>query len=82
MDFVAPLVPPGLGFGRIGNYIGGELWGKPTDAGWGVVFPRSLPEFSGCVDGRSIAGAVRSRRARTRSRAIPRSCTRRSSKGW
>ncbi|MFD0739964.1 prolipoprotein diacylglyceryl transferase [Lysobacter koreensis] len=41
MDFVAPLVPPGLGFGRLGNYIGGELWGKFTQAGWGVVFPRS-----------------------------------------
>ncbi|HXH01050.1 MAG TPA: prolipoprotein diacylglyceryl transferase [Xanthomonadaceae bacterium] len=43
VDFVAPLVPAGLGFGRLGNYIGGELWGKPTDAGWGVVFPQSLP---------------------------------------
>ncbi len=39
LDFVAPLVPLGLGFGRIGNYIGAELWGKPTEAGWGVVFP-------------------------------------------
>jgi phosphatidylglycerol:prolipoprotein diacylglycerol transferase len=46
VDFVAPLVPPGLGLGRIGNYIGGELFGKPTDAGWGVVFPRA-PEFLG-----------------------------------
>ena len=44
MDFIAPLVPPGLGFGRLGNYIGGELWGKPTGGGWGVVFPRSLPQ--------------------------------------
>lgn len=41
LDFVAPLVPAGLGLGRIGNYIGGELWGKPTGAGWGVIFPRS-----------------------------------------
>lgn len=41
VDFIAPLVPPGLGFGRIGNYIGGELWGKFTGEGWGVVFPRS-----------------------------------------
>lgn len=41
MDFVAPLVPPGLGFGRLGNYIGGELWGKFTHSGWGVVFPHS-----------------------------------------
>ena len=44
MDVLAPLVPPGLGFGRIGNYIGGELWGKYTEGGWGVVFPGGLPE--------------------------------------
>jgi len=44
MDFVAPLVPAGLGFGRLGNYIGGELWGKYTGAGWGVVFPTGVPE--------------------------------------
>lgn len=37
-DFVAPLVPPGLGAGRIGNFINGELWGKPTDLPWGMVF--------------------------------------------
>ncbi len=43
-DFIAPLVPAGLGFVRLGNYIGGELWGKPTGSDWGVVFPRSLPE--------------------------------------
>lgn len=41
MDFAAPLVPPGLGFGRLGNYIGAELWGKTTGGGWGVVFPNS-----------------------------------------
>jgi phosphatidylglycerol---prolipoprotein diacylglyceryl transferase len=46
MDFVAPLVPPGLGFGRLGNYIGAELWGKYTQAGWGVVFPTD-PAFAG-----------------------------------
>jgi phosphatidylglycerol:prolipoprotein diacylglycerol transferase len=46
MDFVAPLVPPGLGFGRIGNYIGAELWGKYTQAGWGVVFPTD-PQLTG-----------------------------------
>jgi phosphatidylglycerol:prolipoprotein diacylglycerol transferase len=33
-DFVAPLVPLGLGFGRIGNFINGELWGRPTDVPW------------------------------------------------
>jgi len=36
-DFVAPLVPLGLGFGRIGNFINGELWGKPTDLPWAFV---------------------------------------------
>jgi phosphatidylglycerol:prolipoprotein diacylglycerol transferase len=30
MDFVAPLVPPGILFGRLGNFIGGELWGRPV----------------------------------------------------
>ncbi|MFA5590732.1 MAG: prolipoprotein diacylglyceryl transferase [Lysobacteraceae bacterium] len=43
VDFIAPLVPPGLGFGRLGNYIGGELWGHHTDAPWGVVFRHALP---------------------------------------
>ncbi len=33
-DFVAPLAPIGLGTGRIGNFINGELWGKPTDLPW------------------------------------------------
>lgn len=33
-DFVAPIVPLGLGFGRIGNFINGELWGKPTEVAW------------------------------------------------
>ena len=38
MDFVAPLIPPGLFFGRIGNFINGELWGRVTDVPWGMVF--------------------------------------------
>ncbi|MCV2403439.1 prolipoprotein diacylglyceryl transferase [Marinomonas sp. C2222] len=38
-DFLAPFVPVGLGAGRIGNFIGGELWGKPTDVSWAMVFP-------------------------------------------
>ncbi len=39
MDFMAPLVPPGLFFGRLGNFINAELYGKVTDMPWGMVFP-------------------------------------------
>jgi len=38
-DFVAPLTPLGLLAGRIGNFINQELWGRPTDLPWGMVFP-------------------------------------------
>ena len=40
MDFVAPLVPIGLGAGRMGNFINGELWGRPTNSDFGMVFPQ------------------------------------------
>ena len=33
-DFMAPMVPLGLGFGRIGNFVNNELWGKPTEVPW------------------------------------------------
>lgn len=38
-DFLAPVFPLGLGAGRIGNFINGELWGRVTDVPWGMVFP-------------------------------------------
>ena len=37
-DFVAPAAPIGLFFGRMGNFINQELWGKPTDLPWGMIF--------------------------------------------
>jgi phosphatidylglycerol:prolipoprotein diacylglycerol transferase len=43
LDFVAPIVPIGLGFGRLGNFIGQELWGRVADPAlvpWAMVFPK------------------------------------------
>jgi phosphatidylglycerol---prolipoprotein diacylglyceryl transferase len=54
MDFVAPLVPAGLGLGRIGNFIGGELWGRTTEAPWAVIFPASLPAPYSTMDGETL----------------------------
>lgn len=42
-DFIAPLVPLGLAAGRLGNFINGELWGRVTEIGWGMVFPGAGP---------------------------------------
>lgn len=41
-DFAAPLVPIGLALGRIGNFIGGELWGRTSDVPWAMIFPNSI----------------------------------------
>ena len=38
-DFIAPVVPIGLGSGRIANFINGELWGSPSDLPWAMIFP-------------------------------------------
>ncbi len=43
MDFVAPLVPIGLAAGRLGNFINGELPGRPTTVPWGMWFPQVDP---------------------------------------
>lgn len=41
-DYVACCVPFGLFFGRIANFVNGELWGKPTDVAWAIIFPRTI----------------------------------------
>lgn len=40
-DLISSAAPAGLLFGRIANFINGELWGKPTTVSWGVIFPQS-----------------------------------------
>lgn len=40
-DYVACCVPFGLGFGRLANFVNGELWGKPSNVAWAIVFPRT-----------------------------------------
>ncbi len=42
-DFIAPFVPIGLGAGRLGNFINGELWGRVTTVPWGMVYPHAGP---------------------------------------
>ncbi len=58
VDFIAPVIAPGLFFGRIGNFINSELWGKTTEASWGIVFPNAglLPRhptqlYEACLEG-------------------------------
>ena len=44
-DLIVSVVPPGLFFGRVANFINGELWGKVTQVPWGVLFPKA-PDFA------------------------------------
>ena len=59
-DALAPLIPVGLGLGRLGNFIGGELWGRPTDLDWGMVFARAdtLPRHPSQLYQFALEGAV------------------------
>ena len=43
-DLIAVASPPGLLFGRVANFINGELWGSPTNQPWGVIFPGELAQ--------------------------------------
>ncbi|MDH4274492.1 MAG: prolipoprotein diacylglyceryl transferase [Gammaproteobacteria bacterium] len=64
-DFSAPLVPLGYFFGRMGNFINGELWGRVTDAPWGMLFPFAgpLPRhpsqlYQGVLEGLVVFGVL------------------------
>jgi len=41
-DYIACCAPIGLFFGRLANFVNGELWGKPTNVPWGIVFPDTV----------------------------------------
>jgi phosphatidylglycerol:prolipoprotein diacylglycerol transferase len=59
-DQTAPCVPFGLLFGRLANFINGELWGRPTDGPWGVIFPTGgpLPRHPSQLYEAALEGAV------------------------
>ena len=46
-DMLAIATPPGLFLGRVANFINAELWGRPTDLPWGVIFPGQLAQACG-----------------------------------
>jgi phosphatidylglycerol:prolipoprotein diacylglycerol transferase len=57
-DSFAPLIPPGLFFGRIGNFINAEHWGTPSNLPWAMVFPGAGPQarhpsqlYEACLEG-------------------------------
>jgi phosphatidylglycerol:prolipoprotein diacylglycerol transferase len=59
-DFVVPATPVGLFFGRLANFINGELWGRPTDVPWGMVFPHvdALPRHPSQLYEAALEGVV------------------------
>lgn len=61
-DFLAPVCAPGLLAGRIGNFINQELWGKPTDGPFGMVFPlegvNAVPRYPSQLAEAFLEGAV------------------------
>ena len=44
-DLIAIATPPGLFFGRLANFVNAELWGRPTEVPWGVIFPGDLRSY-------------------------------------
>jgi phosphatidylglycerol:prolipoprotein diacylglycerol transferase len=44
LDYAAVVTPIGLFLGRLANFVNGELWGRPTDGSWGIIFPDAGPE--------------------------------------
>ncbi|MCT4369867.1 prolipoprotein diacylglyceryl transferase [Yangia mangrovi] len=54
-DMLAISVPPGLLLGRIANFVNAELWGRPTELPWGVIFPGEAAQACGQAVGEMCA---------------------------
>lgn len=50
-DLMALCTPPGLFLGRVANFVNAELWGRPTDVPWGVIFPGEAAQACGQLAG-------------------------------
>lgn len=60
-DYIAVNVPFGMMFGRLANFVNGELWGRPTDTAWAMVFPGDplgLPRHPSQLYEAALEGAV------------------------
>ncbi|WP_092498376.1 prolipoprotein diacylglyceryl transferase [Meinhardsimonia xiamenensis] len=51
LDLLALAAPPGLFLGRLANFINAELWGRPTDLPWGVIFPGAAAQDCPGIEG-------------------------------
>jgi phosphatidylglycerol:prolipoprotein diacylglycerol transferase len=78
VDMAAQCAPVGLGLGRIGNFINGELYGRPTDVPWGMIFPGGgeLPRhpsqlYEACLEGLVLFFIVRIMARRSDVTGIP-----------
>ncbi|WP_440223515.1 prolipoprotein diacylglyceryl transferase [Dokdonella sp. MW10] len=58
MDFVAPLVPIGIGVVRFANFTGGELWGRKTDSALGMIFPNAFDHAGRTLDELRVMAAA------------------------
>jgi phosphatidylglycerol:prolipoprotein diacylglycerol transferase len=74
-DFAAPLPEPGLFFGRMGNFINGELWGKPTTLPWGFLYHGQVLQpsqlYEGILEGIVLFAVMLWFTARSRPRWAP-----------
>lgn len=74
-DFTAPLPEPGLFFGRMGNFINGELWGKPTTLPWGFLYQGKVLQpsqlYEGFLEGIVLFAVMWWFTARSRPRLAP-----------